>query len=114
MRGLTARGRHGWYPQERETGQVFVVDVALEVDTRDAARSDDLSDTVDYGSLATDVVALVEGEPVRLIETLAERVADLCLQRAGVDAVEVCVHKPEAPMTATLGDVTVTIRRTHA
>lgn len=111
LRGLTARGRHGWFDHERENGQLFVVDVALDVDVRAAAESDDLTDTVDYGSLAERVVGLVSGEPVRLVETLAQRIADLCLEDPRVEAAEVTVHKPEAPMTVPFGDVTVTIRR---
>lgn len=111
LRGLTARGRHGWFPHERENGQLFRIDVALSVDTRAAAESDDLTDTVDYGSLAERVVGLVSGEPVRLVETLAQRIADLCLDDPMVDEAEVTVHKPEAPMAVPFDDVTVTIRR---
>jgi len=111
LRGLTARGHHGWFPHERDNGQTFIVDVSLGVDTRAAAESDDLTETVDYGSLAERVVDLVSGEPVRLVETLAQRVADLCLDEPRVEDVEVTVHKPEAPVPVPFGDVTVTIRR---
>jgi dihydroneopterin aldolase len=111
LRGLSAHGRHGVFEHEREHGQEFRVDVALGVDTRAAARSDDLADTVDYGSLAERVVGLVSGEPVRLVETLAQRIADLCLADARVEDVEVTVHKPEAPVSVPFGDVIVTIRR---
>ena len=111
LRGLTARGHHGWFPNERDNGQTFIVDVSLGVDTRAAAESDDLTETVDYGSLAERVVDLVSGEPVRLVETLAQRVADLCLDEPRVEDVEVTVHKPEAPVPVPFGDVTVTIRR---
>lgn len=114
LRDLTARGRHGWFPEERERGQLFRVDVALGVDTRPAATSDDLADTVDYGALAKSVVEVIEGEPVNLVETLAARIADLCLEDARVDDVEVTVHKPEAPVTVPFGDVTVTIRRARS
>ena len=113
LRGLTAHGRHGWLSHERENGQLFRVDVALGVDTRVAAESDDLADTVDYGSLAERVVGLVSGEPVKLVETLAQRIADLCLENSKVENVEVTVHKPEAPVTVPFGDVTVTIQRTR-
>ncbi len=76
VRGLRARGRHGVFDFERREGQEFVVDVVLAVDTRPAARTDDVSDTVDYGELSDRLVAVVEGEPVNLIETLAQRLAD--------------------------------------
>ncbi|HEU0042662.1 MAG TPA: dihydroneopterin aldolase [Jiangellaceae bacterium] len=111
LRGLTARGHHGWFSFERENGQQFRVDIALFVDTRAAAASDDLADTVNYGTLAERVVGLMSGEPVKLVETLAQRIADLCLEDARVEEVEVTVHKPEAPVTVPFGDVTVTIRR---
>jgi dihydroneopterin aldolase len=87
------------------------VDIDLGVDTRDAAASDDLADTVDYGALAEGVAGVVAGEPVNLLETLAQRIADRCLEEARVSDVEVTVHKPEAPMPVPFGDVTVTIRR---
>lgn len=113
LHGLAVRGRHGWLPAEREAGQQFRVDVILGVDTRAAAASDDLPDTVDYGGLAERVAAVVAGEPVRLVETLAQRIADLCLEDLRVEEVEVTVHKPEAPVPVPLADVTVTIRRTR-
>lgn len=109
--GITAQGRHGWFAFEQERGQRFVVDVRLSVDTRPAAASDELSDTVDYGVLAEDVVGVIEGEPVKLVETLAQRIADVCLDDVRVHDVAVTVHKPEAPTTVPVSDVTVTIRR---
>ncbi len=76
--------------------------------------TDALNDTVDYGALASDVAAIVAGEPVALIETLAERVADRCLADSRVRFTEVTVHKPHAPVSVPLDDVTVTIRRSRA
>jgi 7,8-dihydroneopterin aldolase/epimerase/oxygenase len=112
--GLRGRGRHGVYPRERAEGQTFIVDAALSVDTRAAARDDDLGATADYGSLAEKIVALIEGEPVNLIETLAERIASACLTDPAVRAVEITVHKPDAPIAVPFDDVTVTIRRSAA
>ncbi len=111
VRGLTATGHHGVFQFEKREGQTFVVDVVLGVDTRAAAATDDLARTVDYSAVAADVVALIEGEPVDLIEKLAQQVASACLARDGVEAVEVTVHKPEAPVGVAFGDVTVTITR---
>ena len=111
LRGLRARGFHGVLPQERENGQPFVVDVALEVDTAPAAASDALIDTVDYAGLSERLLDVVNGEPVNLIETLAERLAALCLADPRVEAVTVEVHKPEAPVTVPVEDISVTIRR---
>jgi len=114
LHGVTARGRHGVLPHERQYGQTFVVDVVLGLDTRPAAAADDLSETVDYGALAGRVAGLVESEPVNLVETLADRVARLCLEDARVTEVEVTVHKPHAPVPVPLDDVTVTIHRSRS
>ncbi|MFC4591296.1 dihydroneopterin aldolase [Sphaerisporangium corydalis] len=109
--GLRARGRHGCLPAERELGQEFVVDAALFFDTAPAAAGDDLAKTVDYGELAVRLAAIVEGEPVDLIETLAHRLADACLVNELVEEVEVKVHKPAAPIPLPFDDVVVTVTR---
>jgi dihydroneopterin aldolase len=109
--GLRARGRHGALPAERELGQEFVVDVELGLDTAAAAATDDLARTVDYGGLAGRLVTVVEGEPVNLLETLAQRLAEVCLSEPMVEEVEVTVHKPSAPVPHPLADVAVRIHR---
>ncbi|MFE1783891.1 dihydroneopterin aldolase [Streptomyces sp. NPDC059506] len=111
LRGLRARGHHGVFDHERAEGQTFVVDLVLGLDTRPAAAADDLTLTVHYGIVAEEVVAVVSGEPVDLIETLAQRIADRCLAHEAVQEVEVTVHKPNAPVTVPFDDVTVTITR---
>jgi dihydroneopterin aldolase len=114
LRGLTARGYHGVFDFERRQGQDFVVDVDLELDTAPAAGSDDVADTAHYGELAGRLVEVITGEPVNLIETLAQRLADACLADQHVDAVTVTVHKPQAPIAHEFADVSVTIRRTRS
>lgn len=111
LRGLRARGHHGVFEHERREGQIFVVDIVLGLDTAPAAAEDDLTRTVHYGVVAEEVVAVVQGEPVDLIETLAQRIADRCLEHAVVQEVEVTVHKPGAPITVPFDDVTITIAR---
>jgi dihydroneopterin aldolase len=111
LTGLRARGRHGVYDFERAEGQDFVVDVVLELDLAPAAASDDVADTVHYGELAERLVAIVAGEPVNLIETLAQRLADACLLDPRVRAVTVTVHKPGAPIPHEFTDVAVQLRR---
>ncbi len=113
LRGLRAAGRHGVLDAERELGQPFGLDLELELDTRPAAASDDLADTVDYGALATAALAVVTGEPVALLETLAGRVADVVLADPRVQAVTVTVHKPNAPLGVPFDDVAVIVRRTR-
>ena len=107
--GLECWAHHGVFEHERREGQRFVVDLVLGLDTASAAASDDLSATVDYGSLAMAVKAAVEKDPVDLIETLAQRIADVCLTDDRVDWVRVTVHKPDAPIDATFADVALTI-----
>ncbi|WP_426563699.1 dihydroneopterin aldolase [Angustibacter sp. McL0619] len=111
LQGLRARGRHGVLDFEKALGQEFVVDVVLHLDSRAAAAGDDLTHTVHYGELAEQVVAVVSGEPVELIETLAQRLADVALASPLVVAADVTVHKPQAPVTVPFGDVSVSIRR---
>ncbi|WP_030905681.1 dihydroneopterin aldolase [Streptosporangium amethystogenes] len=111
LKGLRVHGRHGVLAAERELGQEFVVDVTLFLDTAPAAARDDLDRTVHYGELAEDLARVVAGEPVELIETLAQRLADVCLARELVRAAEVSVHKPAAPIPLPFDDVIVTITR---
>ena len=113
--GLRVFGRHGVLAHERRDGQEFVVDAVLWLDTRPAAAADDLALTVDYAAVASRLAAVVSGEPVALIETLADRLAAACLSaHEAVRDVEITVHKPHAPLVQSFGDVTVTIRRSRA
>lgn len=113
LTGLRARGHHGVYAFERENGQDFIVDVALDVDLAAAAASDDVADTVHYGQLADALVAVVTGAPVNLIETLAARLAGVCLRDPRVRSVTVTVHKPSAPIAHEFADVAVTLTRSR-
>ena len=114
LRGLRAHGHHGVYAFERERGQMFRVDAVLELDTAPAAAGDDLTRTVDYAALARRLHAVLTGDPVDLLETLCERLADVCLADPPVQAVEITVHKPQADLGVPFDDVTVTIRRERA
>ncbi|HYT09940.1 MAG TPA: dihydroneopterin aldolase [Mycobacteriales bacterium] len=113
LTGLRVRGTHGVYEHERRDGQDFLIDATLWLDSRPAAASDDLADTVDYGALAERIAAVVGGEPVKLLETLAARLAELCMHDERVMAAEVTVHKPHAPMRREFADVAVTARRSR-
>jgi dihydroneopterin aldolase/2-amino-4-hydroxy-6-hydroxymethyldihydropteridine diphosphokinase len=111
LRGVAARGFHGVLDFEKADGQDFVVDVTLEVDLRRAARSDLLEHTVNYAEVAAETVALITGQPLDLIETLADQIAAAALRRPLVQAVEVTVHKPQAPVGVRFDDVEVTVGR---
>ncbi|GAB2739260.1 dihydroneopterin aldolase [Nocardioides pakistanensis] len=114
VHGVEAFGHHGVFDFERREGQLFKVDLVLGMDTRPAAASDDLQDTVDYGNLVAAVKRAVETDPVDLIETLAQRIADVCLTDSRVQWTEVTVHKPDAPIEATFSDVALTIHRSRS
>jgi len=113
LTGLRVRGFHGVFDFERREGQEFVVDVQLDVDLAPAAASDDVADTVHYGELAEALAKVIAGDPVNLIETLAERLAGVCLHDPRVAAATVTVHKPAAPIPLEFADVAVTLRRTR-
>jgi dihydroneopterin aldolase len=107
--GLRVRGFHGVLDSERREGQTFVVDVLLDADV--APERDDLTETVDYAVLSDRLAAIVAGDPVDLIETLAQRLADVCLDDERVRRAEVTVHKPEVPLPVTVDEVSVTLVR---
>jgi dihydroneopterin aldolase len=113
LRGLKVRGNHGVYDFERRDGQDFVVDVTVWMDLSAAAASDDLTDTLDYGALAQRVAGIVGGEPCNLIEAVSGRVADEVMTDARVQAVEVVLHKPQAPIPLEFADVAVVARRSR-
>ena len=111
LHGLRVFGHHGVLEHERSHGQEFIIDAVLWVDTGAAAAADDLSRTVDYAAIADRLVTIAGGPPVRLIETLAERLALACLSDPAVQEAEITVHKPHAPVGQLFADVTVTVRR---
>ncbi|MFN3600671.1 MAG: dihydroneopterin aldolase [Dietzia sp.] len=114
LRGLRVRGNHGVFEHERRDGQDFLVDVVLWTDFTAAAASDDLADTVDYGALALFARDVVSGEPRDLIETVASQIADGIMDLAPhAHAVEVTLHKPQAPIPAEFADVAVVARRSR-
>ena len=111
LQGISAKGYHGVLDFEKRDGQTFVVDVTMAADLSAAGASDDLADTVNYAEVAGDVVALIQGESLDLIEALAARIADKVLTRPLVEAVEVVVHKPQAPVGHPFTDVQVRVFR---
>lgn len=112
LRGIAVHGYHGVFPEERRDGQLFVVDVELQLVLE--TRSDSLSDTVNYGEIAALVERVVAGEPCNLIETVAGRIAEGILAQAPkVEHVRVVVHKPQAPVPQTFQDISVTINRSQ-
>lgn len=111
LTGLEVFAHHGVFDFERADGQRFLIDAEVAVDLRAAAAGDALGATVHYGELAEAIVAAVQRDPVDLIETVAERVADVALGFAGVRQARITVHKPDAPIPATFADVAVSVVR---
>lgn len=103
---------HGVLEEEKKTGQYFYVSAALEVDTRAAGRTDDLSRTIHYGYVTETICDVMTGASYDLIETCAEKVAEAILTSyQGVKAVTVEIRKPDAPIERDFEDVSVRIRR---
>lgn len=113
LRGLTIRGYHGVFDEERRDGQDFVVDITVWIDQASAASSDDLADTLDYGALAKRAADIIEGPPRNLIETVAGEIAEDVMTDERVHAVEVTLHKPAAPIPLNFADVAVVARRSR-
>lgn len=108
--GLTLHGYHGVFDEEKRDGQTFVVDVAIELDGRQAGTTDTLDHTVNYAAVTDAVAKVVTGDSVDLIETLAYRVADSVLAFRGVKAVDVTIHKPHAPVGHPVTDISFSTR----
>ncbi|MGH3763331.1 dihydroneopterin aldolase [Actinophytocola sp.] len=113
LTGLRVRGHHGVYDHERRDGQDFVVDVTVWLDLARAGASDDLAETLHYGELASRVAEIVGGEPRDLIETVGAEIAEDVMKDDRAHAVEVTIHKPDAPIPLEFVDVAVTIRRSR-
>lgn len=113
LRGLKVRGQHGFFDHERANGQDFVVDIMVWIDLAGAAASDELDDTYDYGALAQLAADVVAGPARNLIETVGAQIADQVMDDERVHAVEVVVHKPQAPIPQQFADVAVVVRRSR-
>ncbi|HYY01348.1 MAG TPA: dihydroneopterin aldolase [Mycobacterium sp.] len=113
LRGLTVHGRHGVLGHERASGQEFVVDITVWIDLADAATSDDLADTYDYAALAKLAANVVAGPARNLIEAVGGEIAAQVMDDERVHAVEVVVHKPQAPIPQRFADVAVVVRRSR-
>ena len=111
IEGIEVFAHHGVLPAEREQGQTFRVDVELAPVSDRACDTDDLADAVDYGAVADLVARIAGGEPVDLLEHLADRVARELVAAFPVERVRVAVHKPQAPLAVPFGDVVVTVER---
>lgn len=101
------------FDHERVDGQDFVIDVTVWIDLVGAAASDELADTYDYAALAQLAADVVAGPARSLIETVGAQIADQVMDDERVHAVEVVVHKPQAPIPQQFADVAVVVRRSR-
>lgn len=112
LKGMEFFGYHGCMKEERAIGQRFYVDVIMYLDLAPAGKSDDLKKTVNYADVFAEVRAIVEGEPYTLLEAVAERIAEVLLEKYPlIERLKVTVHKPYAPIPGKFADAAVTIRR---
>lgn len=112
LEGLTFYGYHGVNPEEQRLGQRFVVSVTLGLDLSPAGQTDDLAQTVNYAAVYALVRDVVEGPPVRLLETLAERITAAILDQTPAEEVVVRIEKPWAPIRGIVaGTAGVTVAR---
>jgi dihydroneopterin aldolase len=111
--GMSFNGRHGVRPAERENAQEFKVDVELEADLAEAGRTDSLEETIDYRQVRAIAKQTIEGESVKLLETLATRIAEGILELPRIEAVTVRVAKRPASMVP-IEAAAVHIKRTRA
>jgi dihydroneopterin aldolase len=109
LSGLTAFGYHGNKPAERKLGQVFTADLEVTLDTRKAAASDRIEDTVSYPLLERTTRQILEGKPANLLETVAERIATALLKYPEV--IQVTVRVSKRPPLPNLNTFTVEITR---
>ena len=112
LHGLTTECIIGFIDWERRVKQTVVIDLEIPVDCREAARTDEVADTVDYKSVAKRVIAFVEASEFKLVETLAHRLGILVIEEFALQWVRVSVNKPGAIRGSR--DVGVVLERTRA
>lgn len=113
LRGLRVVGTHGAHAEEQHRPQPFEIDIDLEADLTQAAVSDAIDDTVDYGALAQAVARVVSVESFSLLERLAERIAEVALGDQRARTVTVTVRKVRPPVPVDLATAGVCIVRSN-
>ena len=112
LEGMEFFGRHGVMAEENVLGQRFIIDLSMYFDLRAAGASDDLNDTVNYGKVYSTVQRIVQGEPVKLLENLADRIfAAVFAEYPMIEDLRVVVHKPGAPIDGVFNDVKIKMKR---
>ena len=114
IKNLEVFANHGVLPEETEFGQKFLISAALFTDLRNAGKTDDLTKTIDYSKICCAIKAFVEGTTFRLIETVAERMAEKLLNEyPNIQRIWLEIKKPSAPIGIPLETVSVEIERSQ-
>jgi 7,8-dihydroneopterin aldolase/epimerase/oxygenase len=114
LNGMQFYGYHGVFPEETVTGQRFIVDVRMSLDLLQAGTTDQVKYTVDYGKVYEVVKKVVEGDPKKLIESVAETIAEKLLSTfVALESVQIQVQKPGAPIPGIFESVCVRIDRSR-
>ena len=114
LKGVSIFGKHGCTEEEQEHGQNFKIDVELNLDLSKAGKTDRIDATVDYAQVLFIIENIVAGKPRKLIETVAEEIADTLLKKfPRIDSLKVTVHKPDAPLPIKYLDAAVEICRSR-
>ena len=112
LKGIEIFGRHGCHVEEQRRGQIFKVDIELNLNLEKAGKTDDINETVDYPQVLFDVEKIVGGTPRKLIETVAEEIAETLLKNYPcVESLKVVLHKPNAPLLVRYAEAAVEISR---
>jgi len=111
LNGLIFFGRHGCHAAENELGQKFTVDIELECDLSAAGFSDNVEDTINYVDIYNAAKEIIEGEPAKLLESLAQRIADAALEDERVQSAWVRIRKPHIALPGTLDYIGIEITR---
>ena len=114
MKNLAFFGYHGVMEEEKTLGQKFFLDIEIYTDLTKAGKSDEVEDTVHYGEVYNNIKDIVENKRFKLIEALAENIAEATLSKfIKIQEINVVVRKPEAPVPGIFDYVGVEIRRTR-
>ena len=113
IKGIGGFGYHGVFDHERKNGQNFSIDLDIELKNKKAGKSDSIDDAVDYSKVSNLAHRILVGEPVNLIERVAELIAKAILVEFPAKSVEVVVHKANAPVGLPVSDIAVRIKRSR-
>ncbi len=86
----------GIYDWERRTRQTIILDLEMGTDIAKAAKTDNIEDTLNYKAVAKRIISFVENSEYQLVETLAERIAEILLEEFNVPWLRLTLNKQGA------------------